>query len=350
MTDFAALPPFMSAFFVGTAFVFGACFGSFFNVVIARVPVGASIVWPPSHCMSCGKGIEPFHNVPILSWFLLRGRCSNCRARFSFRYAFIELLFALVCAFAVARHGVSWAAASEIVLMGFLIPLAAIDFDTYLLPHSLTLSGIVVGLLLALPAGRDVFLYRLLAAAVGYTSMLILAYLGERAFGKEALGGGDLCLMGMIGAFLGLRALLPVVLLSSLQGSVIGILMIVSRRRRERAAGIAPAAEEPEEPAEEPKPEAAQVPAVAAASSAPGTAVTQAAPVACAEALPASPKASEAAAPAPAGPLTIVAKAPEEDDWVPDPTSIPFGPFLALAAAEVLYFTRLPDILFPWPF
>ena len=313
-------------FLVGSAFVIGASVGSFLNVVIARVPFGESIVWPPSHCRSCGKGIEPFHNVPILSWFLLRGRCSNCLARFSFRYAFIELAFALICAFAVARHGVGWAAAREIVLMGFLLPLAMIDLDTWLLPSELTYSGTVVGLLLTLPMGRDVFLEHLLAAAVAYTGLMLLGAVGERLLGKEAIGRGDLGLVALIGAFLGLKALFPVLLLSSVQGSLIGVVMIAARRRR----GGEPAGEEPQREGD-PLPETA--------SAVTATVEQTPAPVV------GLPEPEVAAAPVGAG-LTVVAQ-PVEDDWKPDPTAIPFGPFLALAAAEVLYFSRLPDILLP---
>jgi len=278
-------------FLVPCAFIIGACIGSFLNVVIARVPHGQSVVWPPSHCMSCGKGIKPFHNIPILSWFLLRGRCSNCRAPFSIRYALIELAFALVCAFAVARHGFALPALHEIVLMGFLIPLAATDLDCWLLPRELTWPGVAVGLLLALPLGRETLLLHLFAAALGYTSLVLFGKVAELIMKKEAIGGGDPPLYALIGAFLGLKALLPVLLFSSFQSVLIGgTLLLLKRRREAQAALVAP---------------------------------------------PVSEKASGKKA---------ASKSPseeEEEEWVPDPTAIPWGPFLALAAAEVQYFPQL---------
>ncbi|MGI5861477.1 MAG: prepilin peptidase [Myxococcales bacterium] len=369
MTPFAALSTAPVWFLVGSAFLFGASIGSFLNVVIARVPLGRSIVWPPSHCGSCGKSIEPFHNIPIVSWFHLRGRCSNCLAPFSIRYALIELAFAAICAFAVYRHGLGWDAAREIALLGFLLPLAMIDLDTWLLPNELTYTGTVVGLLLTLPQGRAVFMQHLLAAAVAYTGLMLLGAIGERVFGKEAIGRGDLGLVALIGAFLGLKALFPVLLLSSLQGSLIGIAMILARRRRAGSSVSQPeteAAEIDSAEARRPLASAAEAPAGAAAAESAGpalassiqaagegsVAVPAARPAASAAAAPRAiepaPAAdgTEAAASRPQG-VTVVAK-PADDGWVPDPTAIPFGPFLALAAAEVHYFSRLPHILLPF--
>lgn len=293
----AATFGFPPAFLVATAFVFGAVVGSFLNVVIARVPFRKSVVWPPSHCMACGTPIKPFHNVPILAWFWLRGRCRTCRAPFSIRYAAIEALFACVCAFAVARHGLSLGAAREIVMMGFLVPLTFMDLDWWILPRELTWSGVAAGLALSLAQGWTVFKVHLLGAAVGWAGLMLMGFIAERIVKREALGAGDPPLLGLIGAFLGPQALLPVLLLSSIQGVAVGIPMILLRRKKGTEP---PAAEEPK-PAAEP--------------------------------------------PAPA-----VGKEEGEDDWQPDPTAVPFGPFLSLAGAELLYFTGLPKLLFPWPF
>jgi leader peptidase (prepilin peptidase) / N-methyltransferase len=292
-------------FLVASAFAVGACVGSFLNVVIARVPFRESIVWPPSHCMSCGTPIKPFHNVPILSWFLLRGRCRACLAPFSIRYAAIEALFASVCGFAVLRHGLSVEAAREAVMMGFLVPLTFMDLDWWILPRELTFPGIGVGLLVSLWQGREVFMNHLLAASIGVASLMLIGFVGERVFKREAIGRGDIWLLALIGAFLGTRALLPVFLLSSVQGVLVGAPMVLLRRRRERDAE----ARKSEEKSPEPPP------------------------------APPEPVAAEGKG-----------EAEEEEDWQPDPTAVPFGPFLSLAAAEILYFARLPDILFPWPF
>ena len=291
-------------FLIGAAFVFGAALGSFLNVVVARVPTGESIVWPGSHCCACGKGVRASHNIPIASWFLLRGRCSECLAPFSIRYALVELGYALVCAFAVARHGVSPDAAREVLLMAFLVVLTGTDLDHWLLPHEITWPGIAVGLFLAAAQGYERLLWHLLAGAVGYTLLVVIGYVGERAFQKEAVGGGDPWLLALIGAFLGVRALPAVLLLASLQGTVIGLVMIAARRRSEARR----------------EEDAPQTSAPAVLPQAPG----------------------------PAG--TSEDDGAGDDHWMPDPTAIPFGPFLALGAAEVLYFARLPLVLFPWPF
>jgi leader peptidase (prepilin peptidase)/N-methyltransferase len=295
-------------FLVAVAFAAGACVGSFLNVVIARVPLGESIVWPPSHCTSCGTPIRAFHNVPIVSWFWLRGRCGNCKAPFSIRYAAIEAAFAVVCGFAVLRHGLTLPAAREIVMMGLLIPLTFMDLDHWLLPHALTWPGTVAGLLLSIPQGWDVAKNHLLAAAIGGTSIVVIGFVAEkyylhvRGVQREAMGMGDAFLLALIGAFLGTRALMPVYLLASVQGVALGIPMLLLRRRTDAEA---------------------EVPAT-------------------------PPDAAAAPVPAPAEAPTL--RDEDGDDWKPDPHHIPFGPALALAAAEILYFTRLPQILFPWPF
>jgi leader peptidase (prepilin peptidase)/N-methyltransferase len=289
-------------FLSGAAFAFGAVLGSFLNVVIARVPMGESVAWPGSHCRACKKPIPARANIPILSWALLRGRCAECLSPFSVRYALVELGFALVCALAIARHGVSMPAAREMLLMALLVALTGTDLDHWLLPHEITWPGIAAGLLLGAAEGTGAMVWKLLAAAVGYTALALVGFVGERVFKKEAVGGGDPWLFALIGAFLGLRALPAVLLLASMQGTVIGLAMIAARRRSEAMEGEETAAPNgPEAPSEELAREGG-------------------------------------------------AEGEEEGEWKPDPTAIPFGPFLALGAAEVLYFSRLPQALFPWPF
>lgn len=332
-----------AGFLVPVAFVLGALFGSFLNVVVARVPRGESILWPPSHCFSCGQRIRATDNVPIFSYLILRGRCRACGARYSGRYALLELAYALVWAAAVARHGLTVPALREILLMGFLIPLAAIDLETWLLPRVITIPGIAVGLAVGALEGRPALADGALGAAVGYTGIVLIGFVAERIVRREAMGGGDKWLMSLIGAFLGVRALLPVLLLSALQGSVLGGLMLWSRRRHEkRSASEAPPAGEPDLDVR-----------AAPASALPSRPEATSAPAAghpAAEDRPAGLEAPGGEAIEPARlPDSAEAEAlPDEEEWVPDPTAIPYGPFLALAAAEVLYFTQLPSVLFPF--
>lgn len=323
-TSLAALPLW---FWAATAFLMAACIGSFLNVVVARVPREESIVWPGSHCFTCGAPIAARHNLPILAWFLLRGRCHDCKAPFSIRYALVELAFASLCCLAIVRHGgPTLAAFEECALLALLITLACIDLDTWLLPHSVTIPGIAIGLAFALPLGSDIFLNRLLAAGIGYAVLFVGALIGERVLGKEAMGGGDFVLFALIGAFLGTRALLPVIFLASLQGAAVGIALIAHKR----AAGLSTDDEDTNDGAD----------GESAETSTKNETENAAETEQGAAAIALTPQAEH-------NPLSISAKIPD-DGWEPDPHAIPFGPFLALGAAEVLYFSRLPDILFPW--
>lgn len=324
-------------FWAVTAFLVAACVGSFLNVVVARVPRELSIVWPGSHCFTCGAPIAARHNLPILSWFLLGGRCHDCRARFSIRYALVELAFAFLCGWAVVRHGgPSHAALQECVLLGFLVTLACIDLDTWLLPHCVTIPGIAVGLIFALPLGTDAFLNRLLAAIIGYTVLFIGAFIGERVLGKEAMGGGDLFLFALIGAFLGTRALLPVIFLASLQGALVGLALIARRGAGKPSPAAGDVSEEDE------------FDAGVGLAGAPATAAgTPPATGARPPEIGADPSGPPDRPGEGADPLRVSAKLPD-DGWEPDAHAIPFGPFLALGAVEIVYFSNIPAILFPW--
>ncbi|MDR0965977.1 MAG: prepilin peptidase [Myxococcales bacterium] len=314
MIELSAVQHLPLPFWAVTTFLIAACVGSFLNVVIARVPRERSIVWPGSHCFTCGAPVQARHNIPILSWFLLRGRCHDCQAPFSVRYALVELAFALLCVLAIVRHGgPTHAALQECALLGFLIPLACIDLDTWLLPHAVTIPGVIVGLLFGLSLSLDDFLNRLIAAAIGYTVLLVGAFIGERLLGKEVMGGGDFVLFALIGAFLGTRALLPVIFLASSQGAAVGIALI-AKRGAWRSSTTEEEEEEEQDVDESDEPIELE---------------------------------SEVSAASVAVPLTVSAKLPD-DGWVPDAHAIPFGPFLALGAIEVAYFSEIPALMFPW--
>ncbi|HEY6104418.1 MAG TPA: prepilin peptidase [Anaeromyxobacteraceae bacterium] len=207
----------------------GAAVGSFLNVVVARLPRGESLVRPRSRCPSCRAPIAWYDNVPILSWVLLGGRCRTCRAPVSFRYPLVEALGALAALLAFQRHGLSLPAAAELAFAAVLLALAFIDLDTWLLPNALTwplLAGGVIAAAAGLgPAPLGASLW---GAGLGFAAFAAVAWAGARVFRKEALGFGDVWLLAGIGAWLGARALLPVVLLASLQGSLVGIALILA--------------------------------------------------------------------------------------------------------------------------
>jgi leader peptidase (prepilin peptidase)/N-methyltransferase len=265
----------------------GAAVGSFLNVVIARVPHGESVVRPGSRCPRCGTPIAWRDNVPLLSWILLGGRCRSCRAGISVRYPAVEALGAGAALLAWQRHGLGAAAAAEFAFAAALVALAFIDLDTWLLPNALTWPLGVFGLAAsALGVSAAPSLPSSIAgAALGFAGFAAVAWVGARVFKKEALGFGDVWLLGALGAWLGAAALLPVVLLASVQGSAVGIVLVLLGRGEPgpgeaRGAGTPPAA---------------------------------------------------------GSPAAGVSGPEDADAWVPPRHAVPFGPFLVAGALEWLY-------------
>ncbi len=220
---------FLEALVAAWVVLAGAAVGSFLNVVVARLPRGQSVVRPRSRCPRCSAAIAWYDNIPILSWLLLRARCRTCGARISARYPLVEALGAGAAWLAWMRHGLSAAAAAELAFACALVALAFIDLDTWLLPHVITWPLIVTGLgasvldLSAAPGMRPA----LYGAVIGFAGFALVAVVGEKVFRREALGFGDVWLLAGLGAWLGVGALLPVVLLASVQGSVVGIALIL---------------------------------------------------------------------------------------------------------------------------
>jgi leader peptidase (prepilin peptidase)/N-methyltransferase len=250
-------------FFDVIVFLFGAAIGSFLNVCIYRMPAGKSIVKPASHCGSCKTPIAWYDNLPLVSWFLLGGKCRHCGARFSFRYWVVELLTgALFLAVWLQFGPDAWTLADEEglmpasqllpplivpiywLLLGGLIAATFIDLDHYIIPDEISIGGVVVGFALscAVPSlhGAENFLMGGLASAlgimVGSAVVLWLAIFGEVIFKKEAMGFGDVKFMGMIGAFLGWQATLFSLFAASLVGAIVGVMWIAMSRER-RAMG-----------------------------------------------------------------------------------------------------------------
>lgn len=221
----------------------GAVVGSFLNVLIARVPAGESVVHPRSRCPRCLRPIAWYDNLPVLSWLVLRGRCRGCREPISPRYPAVELLGAGAAYLAWTRHGLSAGAAAELVMVALLLALAFIDLATWLLPHALTWPLLGAGLVAsALGVSAAPSLARSAAgAAVGFGAFALVAFAGKVIARKEAMGMGDVWLLAGIGAWLGLAALLPVVLLASIQGSVVGVLLILVGKAQRGPAPGAPA-------------------------------------------------------------------------------------------------------------
>ncbi len=234
---------------------FGALWGSFLNVCIARIPRGISVVRPPSHCLACGTRIKAYDNVPILSYLILRGRCRHCGARFGARHALVEALTAALstlvfAVFAldpapvplgvrVARYVVYFAFAAVLVVLTF------IDLDTKRLPDIITLPAVVVFFAGGFATGGASWGARLLGAASGYLAVRIIADGYYYATGREGLGLGDGKLLALMGALLGWQALPPIVFCASCAGVVVSVPVLFMRTRRPSAPRAAEAASVP---------------------------------------------------------------------------------------------------------
>jgi leader peptidase (prepilin peptidase)/N-methyltransferase len=207
----------------------GLMVGSFLNVCIHRLPRGKSIVFPPSACPSCGALIKWYHNVPVLGWLALGGRCASCHAPISPRYPIVEALTAMVFVTHLAAIGLDWLLLVRLVFAAALIVLFAIDLEHQILPDSITLPGIAVGFVasLFLPPG---WVSSLLGILLGGGLPWALAEVYYRVRGVDGLGFGDVKMLAMIGAVLGWPLMLLTLLAASLTGAVVGGLLIAAGR------------------------------------------------------------------------------------------------------------------------
>ena len=208
--------------------LFGLCLGSFANVCIYRIPLDKSIVHPASSCPHCGVRIRFFDNIPVFSYLLLMGRCRQCRASISMRYPLVEILMAFLSLALFIRFGFQLQYLQFMVFAGTLVILSFIDFDHKILPDVLTLPGIAVGWLVSFLPGGISWTDSLIGLAAGGGSLYLVATVYERITGREGLGGGDIKLLAMIGAWMGWQSLPLIVLMSSLSGAVIGSVFILS--------------------------------------------------------------------------------------------------------------------------
>jgi len=207
--------------------LFGLCLGSFANVCIYRIPLNKSIVHPPSSCPHCGVKIRFFDNIPVISYLLLMGRCRQCETSISMRYPLVEILMAFLSLALFIRFGFQLQTIQFIVFAGTLVILSFIDLDHKILPDILTLPGIAVGWLVSFLPGGISWADSLIGLVAGGGSLYLVATVYERITGREGLGGGDIKLLAMIGAWMGWQSLPLIVLMSSLSGAVIGSVFIL---------------------------------------------------------------------------------------------------------------------------
>ncbi len=203
-------------------FLLGLIIGSFLNVCIWRLPRGESIAYPGSHCPLCGAPIRWFDNIPLLSFLLLKGRCRSCGKRISPRYPLVELLTGSLFLATYWSFGLTPQTAIYLLLASSLITVGFIDLDKKIIPNLITLPGIVLGLALALFLPYLSLWSSLLGAILGGGTLFLVGIFGRALFKKAAMGGGDIKLAAMIGAFFGWQQILLVLFLSFLLGAIIG--------------------------------------------------------------------------------------------------------------------------------
>ncbi len=207
----------------------GLCIGSFLNVVIYRLPRGQSLSHPPSRCRKCGYSLRWFDNVPVISWVLLRGRCRKCGVPVSWQYPIVELITAMLFVAVVYVTPPEPLLFARLIFVAILIALFGIDLEHQILPNSITLPGIAIGLIfsaVAPPGVKDSVIGALLGAGILY-AIAWGYYLWRR---EEGMGMGDVKMLAMIGAFLGWKAVLVTLVLSSFSGAIIGVILLSAQK------------------------------------------------------------------------------------------------------------------------
>jgi leader peptidase (prepilin peptidase)/N-methyltransferase len=210
-----------STWLVALVAVLGLMIGSFVNVLILRLPAEESVVVPGSRCPRCGTPLRWYHNVPLASWMALGGRCAFCKEPISWQYPAVEASTALIWGANVAVYGATPEAVRAIAFLTLLLAIAVADARFYVIPDELSLGGAVLGVVLSLLSGGPTLVGSLVGGLVGGGVLWIVAVVGTWALRREAMGGGDIKLMAMIGAFLGWKGALLTIFLGALVGTLV---------------------------------------------------------------------------------------------------------------------------------
>lgn len=247
---FAALNPGIYLYLTVLVFWFGACMGSFLNVCIYRIPREESVISPGSHCPHCNKAIHWYDNIPLVSFLVLRARCRNCQGTISPRYMIVETLIAVLFVLVWLKASPAPILAMTSIYSVIIIPIfwlvvfglalgTFVDLEHMIIPDRVSLGGIVLGLafstlapaLQGQPDAYGGFISSLLGASVGVGLLWAIAVFGKLIFRKDAMGMGDVKLMGAIGAFLGWPAVVFTLMTSSFLGAIFGVSMIVAGKK-----------------------------------------------------------------------------------------------------------------------
>jgi leader peptidase (prepilin peptidase)/N-methyltransferase len=223
MQNFLLVPGLLPAVF----FLFGTCIGSFLNVCIFRLPNEKSIIFPASHCLQCGTELKPVDNIPIISFLLLGGKCRSCHTRISWQYPLVELLTGILFALTALRFGWQWDTAVALILISASIVVSVIDLRIQIIPNVISLPGIVIGLLInLLPSSPLGFLNAVYGMLLGGGLFYLVALVS-----RGGMGGGDVKLIAMFGAFLGWKKCLLTIFLGVLLGALVGVVLMLLKRK-----------------------------------------------------------------------------------------------------------------------
>lgn len=210
-----------------TLFIFGSCIGSFLNVCIYRLPNSLSIVSPPSSCPGCQERIRFYDNIPILSYLILRGKCRHCHTTIALRYPLVEIMAGLFAVGVYLKFGLTLQALIMFVLIAALIVITFIDLDHRIIPDVISLPGIPIGFAASFFLPEISYKASLLGILAGGGSLLLVAWVYSLITKKEGMGGGDIKLLAMIGAFVGWKGVLLTIFLSSAIGTICGLAVMI---------------------------------------------------------------------------------------------------------------------------
>ncbi len=238
MPDLYLYHPAFRQTFAVFSLLLGMTVGSFLNVCIYRIPLGRSIVYPPSGCPACGHAIRWYENIPVLSWFVLRGRCSGCKAPISIQYPMVELLTGFLFLMAYIEWNISLDLLFVLIYLALLIVIAGIDIKAQIVPHVLTIPGMLLGLLYAYLAPGHSLLYAVSGLFIGGGILLMVIVLFYLVTKKIGMGGGDVMILAMIGSYLGPAKLAPVLFIASVGGILFFLVMRLFSGKRRIAGSI----------------------------------------------------------------------------------------------------------------
>ncbi len=218
------------------SFALGTLWGSFFNVCILRIPADQSIVTDSSRCPKCLRGLRWYMNIPILSYAWLRGKCAYCEEKISIQYPIVEAISGCMFLWLFHRFGWNGQFLAYGLFCSLLLVISVIDLYHQIIPDELSLSGLVLGLLVSVALKDIRWLDSVLGVVAGGGIFLAVAYGYEKVSGREGLGGGDIKLLAMIGAWLGLHSILLVIVVSSFLGALVGVTLMFFQRKNFKMA------------------------------------------------------------------------------------------------------------------